>query len=71
MNTQFPPAPERYTPAWANNLAQALRRYFGAAVSQDEETPRVVLRAPNGSLFDLTVDNAGVLVVTPTEKARA
>jgi hypothetical protein len=71
INTQFPAAPERYTPAWANNLTQALRRYLSLAVSQEEETPRIVLRAPNGKLYDLTVDNAGALVVTATEKQRA
>ena len=71
MNTQFPAAPDRYTAAWGNNMVQLFRRYFNYVVSQDEETPRIVLRAPNGKLYDLTVDNAGVLVVTPTEKQRA
>jgi len=70
MNFQFPAAPDRYSPAFFNNLFQSLRGLFGEAVGKDSETPRVVLRSPNGTLYDVTVSNAGALVVTPTEKTR-
>ena len=70
MNTQFPiPAPV-YTQGFLNQLIQNLRRYFDAAVSKDEETPRIILRSPGGKNFDITVDDDGMLVVTETERTR-
>lgn len=70
MNTQFPiPAPV-YTQGFLNQLIQNLRKYFEAAVSKDEETPRIILRSPSGKNFDVTVDDDGVLVVTETERTR-
>ena len=71
MNTQFPVAPAKYTQLFANQLIQLLTRYFNQATSKDEQTPRVILRSPAGFNFDLTVDDSGTLVVTPTDKTRA
>lgn len=42
-------------------LVDALRRIFISVLSQDEATPRVLLSAPNGTVYALTVDNAGAL----------
>ena len=71
MITRFPVAPERWTPGWVNQLISQLTVYFGQTVAKDEETPRIVLRSPNGSLYDVTVSDAGALVVTATSKVRA
>jgi len=71
MNTQLPIAPDRYSSGYLNQLLQSLTRYFNLVVSQDEETPRIVLRSPNGKLFDLTVSDTGTLTVTATSKTRA
>lgn len=71
MNTHLPIAPDRYSQGFFNTLFMQLQRYFGSAVSQDEEAPRIVLRSPNGTRYDLTVSDAGALVITPTEKTRA
>jgi hypothetical protein len=68
MNAHLPSAPEGYSGAYFNSLVMTLRRYLGLAVSQDEETPRIILRSPNGTRYDVTVSNAGVLVVTATVK---
>lgn len=70
MNIILPQAPEKYSGPFFNNLFQQLRRALGDAVSKDVETPRVILRSPTGKNFDLTVNDAGVLVVTPTERTR-
>ena len=70
MNTRFPVAPAAYSSLFINQLLQSLRGYLGLAISQDEEAPRVILRSPNGTLYDVRVDDAGALVVTPTEKSR-
>jgi len=53
-----------------NQLLQQLQRALGLAVSQDEETPRIVLRSPNGTNYDVKVSDLGALVVTPSEKTR-
>ena len=66
MNLILPQAPNQYSGPFFNNLFQMFRAALGGAVSKDAETPRIILRSPNGSNFDLTVSDAGVLVVTPT-----
>ena len=71
MNIHLPTAPDRFTPAFFNHLLLTLRRAFAEVVSKDEETPRIVLRSPNGTNYDVTVSDAGALTVTPTEKTRA
>lgn len=70
MRVHLPAAPGSYSMSFFNQLTQQLQRAFGLVVSQDEETPRVVLRSPNGTLYDVKVSDAGVLAVTPTEKTR-
>lgn len=70
MNITLPPAPDKYSGPFFNNLFQMLKRALGDAVSKDVETPRVILRSPNGSNFSVTVSDAGALVVTPTERTR-
>jgi hypothetical protein len=70
VNTQLPVAPAGYSQQFFNLLFQQLTRYFSAATSKDEQTPRVVLRSPNGSNYDLTFSDAATLVITPTSKTR-
>jgi len=70
MRVHLPAAPAGYSMSWLNQLMQQLQRAFGLVVSQDEETPRIVLRSPNGTLYDVAVSDAGALVVTPTVKTR-
>jgi len=71
MNTQFPVVPAAYSSSFFNLLLQQLRGYFTQATAKDEETPRIVLRSPNGTRYDVTVSDAGALVVTATSKTRA
>ena len=70
MNIILPQAPDRYSGPFFNNLFQVLRSVLSNAVNKDTETPRVILRSPNGSNYDLTVSDAGVLVITPTVRTR-
>jgi hypothetical protein len=61
MNVNLPPAPPGYNQF---NLSQAfdlIRRAFIPVVSQDEAAPRVLLQAPNGTVYEVTVDNTGTL----------
>ena len=71
MNLSFPTAPESYSRTFANLLLATLQRGFAMAVSKDEETHRIILRSPNGTLYDVTVSDAGALTVTATSKTRA
>ena len=70
MNTHFPAAPATYSGSFLNQLLQQLQGYFTQATAKDEETPRVILRSPNGTNYDVTVSDAGALVVTPTVRTR-
>lgn len=42
-------------------ILDTIRRALIPAVSQDEAAPRIILRAPNGTNYAVTVDNAGTL----------
>lgn len=42
-------------------ILDTLRRTFIPAVSQDEAAPRILLQAPNGTVYSVTVDNTGTL----------
>lgn len=72
MIVHFPVVPSGLPATnYLNLLVSLLTRIFTDVVSKNEETPRVVLRSPNGTLFDLTVSDTGTLIVNPTRKDRA
>ncbi len=60
MRVIIPPAPSGANPAWSTIL-DAIRRGFLAAVSPNEAVAQIMLRAPNGTVYEVTVDNAGTL----------
>ncbi len=43
---------------------QTITKAFGDAVSQNEGSARVMLRSPNGTIYAITTDDAGVLTTT-------
>lgn len=45
-------------------ILDTLRRTFIPVVSQDEAAPRILLEAPNGNVYQVKVDNSGVLSAT-------
>jgi len=57
----LPPAPSSYNSGAFNQIIDALRRAFGPTISQDEAAPRLLLKAPNGTVYEVTVNNSGVL----------
>lgn len=61
MIIYLPPAPPSYNAGAFNQIIDALRRAFGPTISQDEATPRILLKAPNGTVYEVTVDNTGTL----------
>ena len=53
-------------------ILDTIRRALIPAVSQDEAAARVLLRSPNGTVYAVTVSDAGVLstTVVPDGKTR-
>jgi len=42
-------------------ILDTIRRALIPAISQDEAVSRLMLRSPNGTVYEVTVDDAGVL----------
>lgn len=60
----MPPPPEQYNASAWRNVLDFIKRSMIPVVSYNEATPRVLLSAPNGSTYSLTVDNSGNLTTT-------
>lgn len=67
MNINLPPPPLSYTPASFTQVFEALKRSLLPAVSKDEAAPRILLQSPNGTVYQVTVSNAGVLTVAAND----
>jgi hypothetical protein len=53
-------------------ILDAIRRALIPAISQDEAAPRVLLQSPDGTVYSVTVDNAGSLKTVKVDgKTRA
>jgi hypothetical protein len=57
----MPPAPPQYSSATWNQILDNIRKAFIPLVSKDEAVARLLLRAPNGTIYEVTVDNSGTL----------
>lgn len=60
----LPVPPQSYN---SNTFAQAfdaIRRAVQPLISKDEAAPRLLLRSPDGTVYEVTVSNAGVLSTT-------
>lgn len=42
-------------------MGETIRRAFMGVVSQNEAAQRIMLRSPDGSVYEVTVDNTGTL----------
>lgn len=42
-------------------ILDTIRRALIPAISQDEAAARLLLRSPNGTIYSVTVDDAGVI----------
>jgi hypothetical protein len=70
MIVSFPPPPPSVgaIPGYLQALYRVLVESFSRVISANEGAPRVILQAPNGTLYTVTVDDAGALQVDPTPK---
>lgn len=61
MNIQFPVPPGTITQAYIIQVLDTIRRTLLPAISKNEAVSRVLLQAPNGNVYEVTVDNSGNL----------
>lgn len=67
MNVQLPDVGDTFSASRMRHLVQAIRKALQPAVSSDEAAPMVILRAPNGGIWEVTIDNAGVITTTKVQ----
>jgi hypothetical protein len=61
MQINLPPAPFGYVQqSWALIL-DTIRKSFVGVVSQNEAAYRILLRSPNGTVYEVTVSDTGTL----------
>jgi hypothetical protein len=58
-----PPPPRGPWSAFLTGLVEVLQRTLRPLVSKDEAVDRIILLAPNGTPYNVTVDDTGTLVV--------
>lgn len=64
MRANLPPAPPQYDSAYFTRALSALDQLIDQSVMKIQAVESILLEAPNGSVYKLTVDNAGNLITT-------
>jgi hypothetical protein len=63
-----PYPPDRYDAASARQLVDQLRRAFSFVLSTETASPFALLTSPDGSVWKVAVDDAGLLTTTRQPK---
>lgn len=58
----MPPPPEGYSASSWRNILDFIKRSMIPVVSQNEAVSRILLQAPNGTTYSVTVSNSGTLI---------
>ena len=61
MNIQFPIPPGSITQAFIIQVLDIIRRTFLSVISKDQSVARILLSSPNGSVYEITVSDIGVV----------
>jgi len=61
MNIQFPVPPAEITQAYMIQVLDIIRKAFVSLVSKDQSVSRVLLESPNGTVYEITVSDLGVV----------
>lgn len=61
MNIQFPIPPGTITQTFIIQVLDTLRKAFIPVVSKDQSVPRILLSSPNGTVYEVTVSDTGVV----------
>ncbi|CAB4124553.1 hypothetical protein UFOVP62_11 [uncultured Caudovirales phage] len=64
MNVNFPSPPSTYSQTTIISLLDTIRRAFLNVVSTDAAVSRVLLQAPNGTVYEVAVSNTGTLTTS-------
>jgi hypothetical protein len=64
MRIGIPPPPANYDPGYLNRSFASIEQFAGLTVTRLEAVDGVLLQSPDGSVYKVTVDNAGNLVTT-------
>ena len=64
MKIQFPVFPQNPLGQQLQLAFQTAATAFNSVLSKDEGAERVMLRSPNGTIYSVTTDDAGVLTTT-------
>lgn len=57
----FGAAPQEYSQTWASALTAQLSRRLGLLAGPYTVQPQLLLQSPNGTVYQITVDNSGVI----------
>ncbi len=63
QKVNLPPVPQSYNPFAFTQAFDSSRCAFLPVVTKDEATPRILLQSPNGTTYELTVNDNGTLAV--------
>ena len=64
MKANLPPAPQEYEPSFFVRAFSRIDQIFEICITRQASVEGVLLQAPNGSVWKVTVDNSGNLVTT-------
>lgn len=64
MKANLPPAPERYEPGFFVRAFARIDQIFDVCVTRQASVDGVLLQAPDGGVWKVTVDNSGNLITT-------
>ena len=64
MNVTFPPVPPSYNSGYFNRAFATFTQAINQSIRKIEATDSILLQAPNGSVWKVTVDNSGNLTTT-------
>jgi hypothetical protein len=60
----LPTPPERWDRSYVSRLLETIRQNFGRCLSKETANESILLQSPNGSVFKITVTDAGALTAT-------
>lgn len=64
MRISVPNPPANYDPGFFSRAFSSIEQMFNFTVTRVEAVDNILLQAPDGSVWKVTVDNAGNLVTT-------
>jgi len=64
MRISIPPAPAQYDAGYLTRAFSTIEQMSAFSVTRLEAVDNILLQAPNGSVWKVTVDNSGTLTTT-------